>query len=70
MVLEQKDFGRYVGVYFDKQMSWSKHIEITNSKFYFWNLEYGNLALCTAPKAKIELINIRIKCYIRTTMGI
>ena len=28
--LEQKDFAKYLGVYFDKQLSWCKHIEITN----------------------------------------
>ena len=32
--LEQKDFAKYLGVYFDKQLSWSKHTEITNSKLY------------------------------------
>ena len=31
--LEQKDFSKYLGVYFDKQLSWCKHIEITNNKF-------------------------------------
>ena len=30
--LEQKEFAKYLGVYFDKHLSWSKHIEITNNK--------------------------------------
>ena len=30
--LEQKDFSKYLGVYFDKKLSWSKYIEITNNK--------------------------------------
>ena len=28
--LEQKEFAKYLGVYFDKQLSCSKQIEITN----------------------------------------
>ena len=32
--LEQKDFAKYLGVYFNKQLSWSKHIEITNNKLH------------------------------------
>ena len=32
--LKQKDFPKYLGVYFDKQLSWSKHIEITNNKLH------------------------------------
>ena len=32
--LEQKDFAKYLGVYFDKQLSWSKHNEITNNKLH------------------------------------
>ena len=32
--LEQKDFSKYLGVYLDKQLSWSKHIEITNNKLH------------------------------------
>ena len=32
--LEQKDFEKYLGVYFDKQLSWCKHIEITNNKLH------------------------------------
>ena len=32
--LEQRDFEKYLGFYFDKQLSWSKHIEITNKKLH------------------------------------
>ena len=32
--LEQKDFAKYFWVYFDKQLSWFKHTEITNNKLY------------------------------------
>ena len=32
--LEQNDFAKYLGVYFDKQLSWSKHIKITNNKLH------------------------------------
>ena len=32
--LEQKGFAKYLGVYFDKQLSWSKHTEITNNKLH------------------------------------
>ena len=32
-VLEQKDFAKYLGVYFDKQL-WSKYIGITNNKLH------------------------------------
>ena len=32
--LEQKDFAKYLGANFDKQLSWSKHIEITNNKLH------------------------------------
>ena len=31
--LEQTDLAKYLGVYIDKQLSWSKHIEIRNNKF-------------------------------------
>ena len=31
---EQKDFAKYLGVYFDKQLSWSKQIEIKNNKLH------------------------------------
>ena len=31
--LEQKDFAKYLGVYFDKQLSWSKHIELQITNF-------------------------------------
>ena len=30
--LEQEDFLKYFGVCFDKQLSWSRYIEITNNK--------------------------------------
>ena len=32
--LEQKDLAKYLGIYFDKQLLWSKHIEITNNKLH------------------------------------
>ena len=32
--LKQKDFAKYLGVYFDKQLSWSKHTEITNNTLH------------------------------------
>ena len=32
--LKPKDFAKYLGVYFDKQLSWSEHIEITNNKLH------------------------------------
>ena len=32
--LEQNDFAKYLGVYFDKQLSWSNHIKITNNKLH------------------------------------
>ena len=31
--LEQTNLAKYLGVYIDKQLSWSKHIEITNNKY-------------------------------------
>ena len=30
--LQQKDFAKYLGVYFDNNLSWKKHIEMTNIK--------------------------------------
>ena len=30
--LEQKDHAKYLGVFFDKRLSWAKHIEYTNIK--------------------------------------
>ena len=30
--LEQKDHAKYLGVFFDKHLSWAKHIEYTNIK--------------------------------------
>ena len=32
--LKQKYFAKYLGVYFDKQLLWSKHIEITNNTLH------------------------------------
>ena len=28
--LLEKDFAKYLGVYFDNNLSWKKHIEVTN----------------------------------------
>ena len=33
---EQKDFAKYLVLHFYKQLSWSKHIEITNNKLHTW----------------------------------
>ena len=30
--LEQKDTGKYLGIYFDKNLTWNKHIECINCK--------------------------------------
>ena len=30
--LQQKDFAKYLGVYFDNKLSWKKHTEKTNIK--------------------------------------
>ena len=30
--LEHKETAKYLGVYFDKKLSWNKHIQYTNSK--------------------------------------
>ena len=30
--LQQKDFAKYLGVYFDNNLSWKKNIEMTNIK--------------------------------------
>ena len=32
--LEQKELAKYLRLYFDKQLSWSKYIEITNNKLH------------------------------------
>lgn len=29
------ELAKYLGVYFDKQLPWSKHIEVTNKKLHF-----------------------------------
>ena len=38
--LEQKHFTKYLGVYIDKQLSCSKHIEITHNKLHLKELVF------------------------------
>ena len=62
--LEQKDFAKYLGVYFDKQLSWSKHIEITNNKLHIGICILAKLHKYVQEETMKNLFNSFLKPYI------
>ena len=62
--LEQKDFAKYLGVYFDKQLSWCKHIEITNKKLHRGISILAKLRKYVQEETMKNLFNSFLKHYI------
>ena len=62
--LKQKDFAKYLGVYFDKQLSWSKHIETTNNKLHKGIGILANLRKYVQEETMKNLFNSFLKPYI------
>ena len=62
--LEQKDFAKYLAVYFDKQLSWSKHIELTNNRLNKGNGILPKLRKYVQEETMKNLFNSFLKPHI------
>ena len=65
MELEQEGFPKYLEVYFDKQLSWSKHIEITNNKLHKSISILTRFCIYFQEETMKNLFNSFLKLYIK-----
>ena len=62
--LEQKDFAKHLGAYFEKQLSWSKHIQITKNKLHKGNGNLKKLRKYVQEQTTKNLFNSFLKPHI------